>query len=62
MDFWKVFGSIFQQFVSLNIQNTFPWLLLNIYTGSVIFVSPLLKSFNCKSRRCKHCVTFRIFT
>ena len=35
-------GSIIQQLFSLNILNTFSWLLLIIYTNSVIFISHLL--------------------
>ena len=45
------FGSIFQQYFSLDLQKTFLWLLLTIYTSSVTFFSPLLKSFNCKKQK-----------
>ena len=42
-------SSTSQRLFSLNIQNTFPWLLLIIYTSSAIFV-PLPKSFNHKKQ------------
>ena len=54
-------GSTKQSFFSFNMQNTLPWLFLIIYTSSVIFIYPLLKSFNRKNRKCKHYIHIFIF-
>ena len=53
---WHLLVVFFNNFCSLNIHNTFSWLLLIIYNSSLIFISPFLKSFNQKYRRCKSVV------
>ena len=47
-------GSTKHSLFSFNVQNTFSWLLLIIYTSSAIFIYPLLKSLNRKNSKCKH--------
>ena len=52
----------FNYFFSLNVQSIFASLLLIIYTSSTIFTFSLIKFSNRKNRRCKHFITFAIFT
>ena len=51
INIWRLLLVVFsnKQLFTLIIQNTFAWLLLIIYTSSVIIVYPLLKSFNGKN-------------
>ena len=56
------FVFFFNYFFSLNVQSIFASLLLIIYTSSTIFTFSLIKFSNRKNRRCKHFITFAIFT
>ena len=61
--YWKLtfLGSIIQWIFSLNIQNTFSWILLIIYSSSVVFISPFLWFFDCKNRSFKQYIIETMF-